>query len=68
MEPIPDPRIARFSCFEYRYFRGQLEWRIRKQPWEEPGPWLPDGLTPDDYAAVAALKDHPTEDQEEAAA
>lgn len=55
-----DPRIVRFGSFEYRYRNGRLEWRV-------PGAkWLPDPYRPEDYARLAALKDHPTEDGEAA--
>ena len=52
----------RFGSFEYRYRNGRLEWRV-------PGrAWIVDPQGPDDYAAVAALKDHPTDDDQESAA
>ena len=52
-----DPRIARFGVLEYRYRHGRLEWRVPG------GAWLPDPHPPEAFAAVAALKDHPTEDE-----
>lgn len=60
--PSFDPRIARFGPFEYRYRNGQLEWRLPGQA------WLPDPHGPEAYAAVGALKDHPTQDDQEHAA
>lgn len=63
-----DPRIARFGWFEYRYYRGHLQWRIVPLPGEQPNPWQTDGRSPEEYAAVAELRNHPTEDEEGAAA
>lgn len=57
-----DPRIVRFGSFEYRYRNGHLEWRV-------PGKtWFVDPHGPEAFAAVAALKDHPTIDDQEHAA
>lgn len=55
-----DQRIARLGSLEYRYRRGRLEWRVSGR-----GKWIPDAYRPEEYAAIAALKDHPTEDDDE---
>ena len=60
--PGHDPRIARFGSFEYRYHNGHLEWRVPG------GQWLEDPHRPEEYAALAALKDHPWIDGKEHAA
>jgi len=54
---------VRFGSFEYRYRNGRLEWRV-------PGAleWFVDPHGPDEYAALARLKDHPTDDDQESAA
>ena len=58
-----DPRVVRFGSFEYRYRNGRLEWRV-------PGgaTWLPDPHPPEQFAAVASLKEHPWIDSQESAA
>jgi hypothetical protein len=56
-----DLRIVRFGSFEYRYRDGHLEWRV-------PGrSWIRDPHSPEAFAAVAALKDRPTIDDQEPA-
>lgn len=58
----PDPRIVRVGSFDYRYHKGRLECRV-------PGRgWIVDPHRPEEYAALAGLKDHPTEDEDGAAA
>jgi hypothetical protein len=54
-----DPRIVRVGTFEYRYFKGRLQCRV-------PGRgWIDDPHRPEDYAALADLVNHPTEDESE---
>lgn len=56
-----DPRRVRVGPFEYRYHQGRLECRV-------PGRgWIVDPHRPEDYAALAELKNHP-EDEEGVAA
>jgi hypothetical protein len=55
VKPGQDPRIVRVGCFDWRYRDGRLEFR------SGPGhPWHEDPHKPEDYAAIAELKNHPT--------
>ena len=57
-----DPRIAKFGSLEYRYRNGHLEWRVPGRAWRlDPHP-------PEAFAAVAALRNYPTIDEEASAA
>lgn len=61
-KPSGDPRIVRVGSFEYRYHKGRLECRV-------PGRgWIVDPHRPEEYAALAELVNHPSDDEDEAAA